>query len=349
MTGRAIAVLMGVSVSALAQVNVAPVNRPQGNYETIAEWVQLPDGQRMGASAGIEIDPDGRSIWVADRCGVNSCVDAPGRNMVFKFDANGKLLKSWGAGQLVTPHGMFIEADGSVWVTDMGVNANRTKGHTVTKFSAEGKVLLTLGTPGQAGSGPGQFTMPCDVVVGPDGSIYVSESHSPQADAPARISRFSRDGKFISSFGMRGTGRGELDTPHAMAFDSRGRLFVADRGNNRIQIFDQDGRSLDTWTQFSRPSGVYIRNDILYVSDSESNVSNHPGGWLRGVRIGSVRDGKVTAFIPQKPTPIADADPSGMEGVAVDAAGNIYGSNVYLRSYFVGGPWGDITRFVPKR
>jgi DNA-binding beta-propeller fold protein YncE len=348
MSARILAAFAIVSSSTWAQAEESPVNAPLGNYETIAEWAQLPNGERLGASAAIEIDTDGKSVWVAERCGQNTCADTPDRNMVFKFDPGGKMVKSWGAGLLVTPHGMFVAQDGSVWITDMGVNAEKTKGQTVTKFNADGKVLLVLGTPGQAGAGMDKFNLPCDVVVGPDGSIYVSDSHGVQAGLNARISKFTKDGKFLKSWGQAGAGAGELSIPHAMAFDSRGRLFVADRGNNRIQIFDQDGKSLATWKQFSRPSGLYIRNDILYVSDSETNIANHPGGWRRGIRIGSVRDGKVTAFIPQKPTPNPDAEPSGMEGVAADAAGNIYGSNVYLRTYFVGGPWGEVTKFAPK-
>jgi hypothetical protein len=109
----------------------------------------------------------------------------------------------------------------------------------------------------------------------------------------ARISKFTKDGKFIKSFGKLGSGPGEFRTPHDLAMDSQGRLFVADRGNMRIQILDQDGKYLAEWKQFSRPSGVYIRNDLIYVADSESNgVAPHPG-WKRGIRIGRVKDGSV--------------------------------------------------------
>jgi sugar lactone lactonase YvrE len=144
--------------------------------------------------------------------------------------------------------------------------------------------------------------------------------------------KFSKDGKFIKTWGKRGSAAGEFDTPHGLAFDSRGRLFVADRGNNRIQIFDQDGKFLEEWKQFSRPSGIYIdRNDVLYVADSESNSKTNPG-WKRGIRIGSVKDGKVTAFIPDPEPDPEKVITSAAEGVAADAQGNVYGAEVGTRA-----------------
>ena len=140
--------------------------------------------------------------------------------------------------------------------------------------------------------------------------------------------KFARDGKFIKTWGKKGSGPGEIDIPHALAMDSRGRLFVGDRNNNRIQIFDQDGNFLDQWTQFSRPSGIFIdHNDMIYVADSESeSVAKNHDGWKRGIRIGSARDGSVTALIPD---PVErTTGTSAAEGVAVDRMGNIYGAEV---------------------
>jgi hypothetical protein len=140
--------------------------------------------------------------------------------------------------------------------------------------------------------------------------------------------KFNKDGKFIKSWGKPGSAPGEFNAPHGIAFDSKGRLFVADRANNRLQIFDQDGKLLDQWTQFSRISGIYIdRNDVIYAADSESNTKRHQG-WKRGIRVGSARDGKVVAFIPD---PIENPDQSatsGAEGVAADRDGNIFGAEV---------------------
>src|SRR5262249_46481054 len=154
----------------------------------------------------------------------------------------------------------------------------------------------------------------------------VADGHG--GNTNARIVKFAPDGKLIATWGHKGSAPGELDIPHALAMDSSGRLFVADRGNNRIQIFDQDGHFIDAWTQFSRPSGIYIdRNDVIYVADSESgSVAKNHGEWKRGIRIGSARDGTVTAFIPD---PVENAtSTSAAEGVTADANGIIYGAEV---------------------
>jgi sugar lactone lactonase YvrE len=134
------------------------------------------------------------------------------------------------------------------------------------------------------------------------------------------------------AFGRKGSGPGEMEQPHALAMDSRGRLFVGDRSNNRIQIFDQNGTFLEQWPQFSRPSGIFIdRQDMLYVADSESgSVSRTHDGWKRGIRIGSAKDGKVQYFIPDPSD--TKTGTSAAEGVAVDAAGNIYGAEVGPRA-----------------
>ena len=203
-----------------------------------------------------------------------------------------------------------------------------TIGHQVFKFSPDGKVLLTIGVAGGA-TGPDQCCwQPNDVITNEKGEIFVSEGHG--ANQNDRILIFSPDGKKIMrQFGKRGTGPGEFNQPHALAFDSQGRLFVGDRSNNRVQIFDQDGKFIADWPQFSRPSGLFIdRNDMLYSADSESgSVNPAHGDWQRGIRIGSVKDGKVTAFIPDPQKDVKQGTLAA-EGVAVDAAGNIYGAEV---------------------
>ena len=335
--GLAAAVLLAGAGLAGAQ----PLNDLPNPYLTIENHFEMPAGRTWGATSAVDIDPDGASIWVAERCGANNCAgsDLPA---VLKFDAAGNLVRSFGGGLFIFPHGFHVDADGNVWVTDAqgpdGEDPNRDgKGHQVIKFSPDGEILLTLGTPGVAGDGTGPLLFtPCDVVTAPNGDIFVSEGHTGQApDAPpdtvARIVKFDRDGNFIKSWGRLGSGRGEFRTPHGLAFDSQGRLFVADRGNNRIQIFDQEGNFLEEWTQFSRLSGIYIdADDRLYGADSESSATRNPG-WQRGLRIGSARTGEVMYFIPD-PAGEQARGTSAAEGVAVDAAGNVYGAEVGPRA-----------------
>jgi sugar lactone lactonase YvrE len=260
---------------------------------------------------------------VAERCGANTCA---GSNLapILEFDPSGNLLTSFGAGMFVFPHGITVDKDGNVWVTDgQGMNG---KGHQVFKFSPKGKVLMTFGKAGVAGDGQGTFNQPSAVAIAANGDIFVADGHG--GNSNARIVKFSKDGKFLMTWGKKGSAPGELNIPHALAFDSKGRLFVADRGNNRIQIFDQEGKFIDQWKQFSRPSGIFIgKNDVMYVADSESgSVARDHSAWKRGIRVGSAKDGLVTAFIPD---PAENATgTSAAEGVAADAKGVIYGAEV---------------------
>jgi sugar lactone lactonase YvrE len=299
---------------ARAQAQDANVNAAPNPYKAIDDWAKLPPGRVWGMAIGIEIDRDGKSVWVFDRCGAKSCTGstvAP----VQKFDTSGNLLVSFGAGMFNFPHGLYVDRDGSVWVTD-GKAANGT-GHTAIKFSPDGRVLMTLGTPGVAGTDETHFNAPSDVVVAPNGDIFVADGHGD--DTNARIVKFSRDGKFITTWGRKGSAPGEFDTPHGLAMDSAGRLYVADRMNSRVQIFEQDGRFVAEWRQFGRPSGVFIdKHDMLHVADSQSG-EKYNQGFKQGIRIGSVKDGKVVAFIPQ--TPEISQMP---EGVAADDEGNVY-------------------------
>jgi len=316
-----------------AQVN-EEVNAEPDPYVLDQQFFKLPAGRTIGATVTVSIDPDGRSIWVFDRCGGNNCVGSS-LDPIMKFDPAGNLVASFGAEMFVRPHGIHVDFEGNVWVTDDqgpdGKDPRRDgRGHQVFKFSPGGELLMTLGTAGVAGDGPDEFNRPSAVYVAPNGDVFVGDGHGPGSNA--RVLKFAPDGSLIRIWGQRGAAPGEFATPHSFAMDSQGRLFVGDRENDRIQIFDQDGNFLDEWTQFGRPSGVFIDDsDMLYVADSESADMNvRRPEWKEGIRIGSARTGIVSAFI-------ADIDGEGsQEGVAADADGVVYASltaGMALRRY----------------
>ncbi len=407
-----------------AQTAATPTNDLPNPFTTVKDYFKLPEGRVWGSTSAVEIDKDGKSIWVAERCGSNSCLDRTTNQIqnvptVLKFDASGKLVTSFGAGLLIFPHGIWVDKDGNVWVTDgqdnapvpargggaggaapaggggaaaaggggaaaaggggaaaagagggrargagagagaggaagggaaagggqaagagaargpavpPRANAAATKGHQVFKFSPSGKVLMTIGKPG-GDNAPGYFFQPNDVITNDAGEIFVSEGHASVPGTTARILKLTKDGKLIKQWGTYGDADGQLNQPHSLAFDSKGRLFVGDRGNNQVVIFDQNGTFIARWPQFSRPSGVFIdkKTDTLYVADSESgSVNPGHGAWKRGIRIGSARDGKVQYFIPDPD--LNATGTSAAEGVVVDRAGNVYGAEVGPRA-----------------
>jgi len=304
-----------------------PTNSAPNPYRTISGWFKVPEGRTFGSAGGVAVDKRGH-IWVAERCGTKgfiagACADSK-LDPIFEFDQNGKMLHNFGGGLMIMPHGIAVDADGNVWVTD--IQGKGGKGHQVFKFSPEGKILMKLGTAGVAGSGPNNLNQPNAVAFAPNGDIFIAQGHG--GDGGNQIAKFSKDGKYIKTWGRKGIAPGEFDLPHCLAFDSKGRLLVGDRNNNRIQVFDQEGNFIEQFTQFSRPSGIAIdKNDVIYVADSESeSVSRNHFGWKRGIRVGSIRDGKVTAFIPD---PVETANTtSAAEGIAVDSKGVIYGAEV---------------------
>jgi DNA-binding beta-propeller fold protein YncE len=311
-------------------------------YQPGVHWGTLPDGRVWGSVVGIDIAPDG-TIWAAERCGVwgtggQPCLDHQ-VDPIVQFDQSGRFLRSFGRGTVVSPHKLDVDREGNIWVTDMGTAPGI--GQQVLKFNPQGQIVLRLGTAGESGSGPDHFQQPTDVAVAPNGDIYVADGHSTAITGNARIVKFDRTGKFIKDWGKKGMGPGEFDLPHELDIDSQGRVFVADRQNNRIQVFDADGNFVAVWYQFGRPSAFFIdRDDTIYVSDSESRDgrtnTGRPGlpssgygynlGARRGIRIGSAKDGTVQYFVPD-PCPYPYPAVSSMtEGIAVDAAKNIYGS-----------------------
>jgi streptogramin lyase len=222
---------------------VQPVNDLPGPYTRVHPWGEIAyDPGNYNARAAVIAaaeGPDG-SIYVLTRCNQNSCV---GRTEppILKFNPDGKLIGSWGVGQFEFPHGLTVDREGNVWTADEGNNV-------VRKFTSTGELLMTIGEVGKAGDPPSHFSSPTGVAIAPNGNIFVTEGHDNSPTAPvARVSKWAPDGKFIKTWGTTGSAPGQFSSPHTIAFDSEGRVFVGDRNNNRIQIFDQEGEFLDLW------------------------------------------------------------------------------------------------------
>ena len=298
-----------------------PQAQPGGNamnnpYRMLENWGALPEGVKWGSTIGII--PDGKGgVWIHHRS------DPP----IIKLDSSGNVTKSFGEGMFVQAHGFCMDQDGNLWAGDSGPfrddPSTAGRGYQFFKFAPDGKVLLTLGKAGVSKAGRDTFIAPTACAVAPNGDIIIADGHFPRPSTSQqdgdRLVRFTKDGKYVDSWGRHGPGPGEFDGPHALAFDSQGRLFVADRSNNRIQIFDQQMRFVDDWRHFGRPSGVAITaDDTLYVSDSESSKKiagavRNPG-WKNGIRIGSAKDGSLRAFI----------DGTDPEGLGADDMGNVF-------------------------
>jgi len=312
------------------------------------DWARLPGGREMGPPASMHVDIDGESIWAFIRCDETNpvtvanggrfgmdCLDTNGRmkniDTIYKFDAKGNVVKSFGAGMFIWPHGLHVDKEGNVWATDaatqdivaIAAKAGGKFGHQVIKFSPDGKVLMRLGEAGVPGSDERHFISPSSVAVAANGDIFVADGHG--VNENNRVVKFSKDGKFIKAWGKTGYAPGEFRTLHGIAIDSRGRVFIADRGNNRIQIFDQEGKHLSTWLQFGTPSGIaFDDKDQIYVADSESDNVTNPG-FEQGIRIGDAKTGWVTAFILDNGGDPRTLTGSGAEFVTVDKYGSIFG------------------------
>jgi sugar lactone lactonase YvrE len=304
---RAGAIALSLTVAAAAQ------QPGPGPYALVEGWGALPNGAQYGEVPGMTIDRNGK-VYAFHR----------GSPPIVEFDSTGKILKMWGENMFVWPHGIRVDRNGFLWVTDG--RGRDGKGQQVFKFDPSGKLVMTLGTAGVSGEGPDSFNGPTDVAVAPNGDVFVSDGH-----VNNRIVKFSRDGRFIKAWGRKGTGPGEFDLPHTMFFDSRGRLLVGDRTNKRIQIFDQEGTFIDQWTQFGSPSGMFIApDDTLYVVDYNDRM---------GVFVGSARDGSIRYKFEEALA----------EGVAVDARGNIYVGETVPGKTRTGRVTGHIVRKLEKK
>ena len=278
----AVACVAALTLTAKAQ-DIGP------SWRMTDDWAQLPEGVVWGQIISVEVDGEG-NVYAFHRCSSNTCVDRT-EPPLLKFNASGELLMTWGAGMLVWPHGFHLDREGNIWLTDGQDNEGR--GQQVYKLSPEGEILMTLGTAGVAGDAQHTFNGVADVYVADDGSIFVADGH-----VNNRIVKFSPEGEYLMEWGKTGSAPGEFAMPHALSMDSQGRLFVADRGNLRIQIFDQQGQFLEQWKQYGRPSGVTVTADdtILVASQNGENSELNPG-YETGIYMGDARTGLVTGFI----------------------------------------------------
>jgi len=340
----AVFVLLLIATLATAQPNpyrreVAPAPPPHMNGGEWGEMIQVrhgPEGNIYVLHRCFKVvlgDPavvPGHSDGLSANCFGRWAVHPP----ILKFSPSGEFLDSFGVGLIGRPHGFTVDHEGNMWVTDVSLVPGEM-GAVVLKLSPEGEVLLTLGTPGVTGEGRDSFNRPSSVAIATSGEIFVADGEGPNN----RIVKFSTEGLYLSEWGMTGSEGGQFNTPHDMAIDSRGRLFVGDRGNSRVQVFEQDGTFIDQWTVFGRPSGIYINRatDTLYVTDSTSNQTNNPG-IRRGIYVGSARTGEVSYFIPDPDLELANQTRiSGASGITASADDSvIYAADVapkQLRKY----------------
>jgi len=275
--------IFAFSFISICHAQTSPTSEP---YSVVHGWPQLPDGFVLGQVSGVAVDSHNHvfvfhraeNSWAADKTHV---ITSP---TVLCFDgASGKLLFSWGQNRFLEPHGLRIDRDDNIWLTDRALQQ-------VFKFSHDGKLLLAIGTERTAGLDGTHFNLPADIAFAAAGSIYVADGYGNN-----RIAKFSADGKFLLDWGRKGSADGEFDLPHSVAVDAQGLVYVADRNNARIQVFDANGKFLKSWKSngLGRPWSVTIGPDnLLYVVDGGDLKPNPPD---RGQLLKLDLSGKILA------------------------------------------------------
>jgi len=268
--------------------------------------------------SGAAVSPDGRRLVMSHRS------DPP----VLDIDPRtSRVLRSWGTATLAWPHSLYFDRDGNLWIADAAVGSGPSaklnppipsavaagRGHQVLKFGRDGRLLMTLGTAGQPGSDARHFNAPTSVAVARNGDIFVSDGHGSTTNA--RVVVFDKRGRFLRTWGTRGSGPGEFGEPHALVLDARERVIVADRTNARLQVFDKAGVFIAEWKGFGRrPSGMALGpDDTLYVTSHDARAHENI------ITIARAGDGHVVEVVP-------DAL-EGIEGIAVDGHGTIYATS----------------------
>lgn len=298
----AVAVGMILVVSPRARTHASEMQAagfPQGPYQLVESWLRVPPGQTLGTLSGVDVDAKG-FVHLFRRCPDICDHPKPGEapSSIWTFDANGVFVREWGQGIAREAHTIRVDREGFIWTVD-------SRGHQVKRLRADGSVVLALGRYDVKGEGPDTFNEPTDVAVGPNGDIFITDGYQNQ-----RVVKFDRQGRFLTAWGSKGSGPGQFRLPHTIVQDSRGRLLVGDRcglaatgcTDNRIQIFDTEGRFLEQWTHLGAGTLYITADDTLYVSGNGR------------VSVADARTGRVLDTIEK----------AGGHGLAVDSAGNLY-------------------------
>lgn len=329
--------------------SVKPPSDLPNPYRLAPDWPTLPGdmvgpaGHKWGEVIRVHLGPDG-NIWVFQRCfgdkphGDATCLNRGGANPpILEFDPSGKLLKSFGVGLFAHPHGFTVDPDGNLWTSDtndeatiLGMPATNADGvlmgQEVLKLSPTGKVLMMIGKEGVTGNGQDTFDRPTGVAVAPNGDVFIADGHSPNKLNTSRVVKFTKEGKFIKTWGKMGSDPGDFKEPHDIYIGgSQEHVYVADRQNNRIQVFDQEGNFVAAWPQFGQPSSVFVDKDDNIFTGSVFRDPTAKKGQLRGIVVGNAKDGSLKAFIPDPYDldKMTDTGSSG-SGIAEDTQGNLY-------------------------